>query len=102
MSPDLEGMAVSQVRASNGQTWAEVHVELRFADLKEPPPSMIVHFPYGASEELSNSPEEVFELILKVAGDRLILLLRDAAAELERKPLAVGGAYIVRGPPPAR
>jgi hypothetical protein len=41
-------------------------------------------------------------LILKVAGDRLILLFRDAATELERKPLEFGSPYVVRGPPPAR
>ena len=102
MSLALRTWLISQVRTSNGQTWAEVHVELRFADLKEPPPSIIVRFPYSASEELNNAPDEMTELILKVAGDRLIQLFRDAAAELERKPLAVGQAYIVRGPAPAR
>jgi hypothetical protein len=102
MSLDLRPWLISQVEKFNGQTWAEVHVELRFADLKAPPPSIIVRFPYSASEELNNAPDEITELILNVAGDRLIQLFKDAAAELERRPLAVRGAYVLRRPRPAR
>jgi len=37
------------------------------------------------SEELNNSPEELTEIIVKVAGDRLIELFRKAASELVRE-----------------
>jgi hypothetical protein len=98
MSPDLRPIVASRFRTPNGQTWAEVHVALRFNDLKGPPPSIIVRFPYSASEELNNAPDEMTKVILKVAGDRLIQLFKDAAAELERKPLELGWAYVSRGP----
>ena len=102
MSPDLRPTIVNRLRTPNGQTWAEVHVSLLLNDLLEKPPSIIVRFPYSASEELNGAPEELTELILKVAGDHLIQLFRDAAAELERMPLKYGDAYIVRGPAPTR
>jgi hypothetical protein len=102
MSPDLRAIVVNRLRTPNGQAWAEVRVALRFNDLLEPPPSMIVRFPYSASEELNSAPEELTELILKVAGDRLIQLFKDAAAELEQKPLEYRSPYVVLGPPSAR
>ena len=102
MSPDPRPIVVNRRRTPNGQTWAEVHVALRVNDLLEQPPSIIVRFPYSASEELNNAPEELTELILKVAGDRLIQLFKDAAAELERRPLECASPYVVLGPPPAR
>ena len=97
MSPDPRAIVVNRRRTPNGQTWAEVHVALRVNDLLEQPPSIIVRFPYSASEELNNAPEELTELILKVAGDRLIQLFKDAATELEQRPLecrvALRGAW---------
>jgi hypothetical protein len=57
---------------------------------------MVERFPFSATEELSNSPEELIDLILKVASDRLIRF-KNAALELERKPLVVGQDYVVGG-----
>ncbi|MBV9977373.1 MAG: hypothetical protein JO105_18455 [Hyphomicrobiales bacterium] len=74
MTPDYRATFVSRYQRVNGQTWAEVRVGLRLNNLVEPPPSILVRFPYEAAEELSNSPEELTEIIIKVVGDRLIHL----------------------------
>jgi hypothetical protein len=97
MSPDLRPILVNRLRMPDGQLWAEVHVSLLLNDWT-PPPSIIVRFPYEASDELNGDPKELTEIIVKVAGDRLVELFRDAAAELEQRPLECRSPYVILGP----
>ena len=98
MLPELRATLVNRFRTPKGVTWAEVRVALRLNNSVEPSPSILVRFPYEASEELNNSPEELTEIIVKVAGDRLIELFRNAASELVREPLEARSPYVVLMP----
>jgi hypothetical protein len=102
MSPDLRPTIVNRLRTPNGQTWAEVHVSLRFNDVWEPPPSIIVRFPYVASNDLSSDPKELTEVILRAANNRLVELFRNAADELTQTPLEARAPSVILGPDPTR
>ena len=98
MSPDLRATLVNRFSTAKGVTWAEVRVALTLNNLVEPSPWILVRFPYEASEELNNSPEELTEIIVKVAGDRLIERFRNTASELVREPLEARSPYVVLMP----